>query len=105
MVYEYKDETLTNLIDDSELEWIETTAIMEIETFYKITKPTLIKEKLVTSLVYMQLAKLKSSDEEIIEKKYNLYEKEFNKYLQISKDLKDKKDISSEITSSELFRS
>ena len=103
--YKYKDETLINLIDNKELEEIETISIIEIETIYNIIEKSFIKEKLVTSLVYIELAKLKSADEEIIEKKYNIYKKEFEKYLQISKDLKNDKNIGSEITSSELFRS
>ena len=102
--YSYKDETLINLIDENELNEIETNSIIEIETIYNIIENSFIKEKLVTSLVYIELAKLKSADEEIIEKKYNIYKKEFEKYLQISKDLKNDKNIGSEISSSELFR-
>jgi len=68
--YNYKDETLINLIDENELNEIETNSIIEIETIYNIIENSFIKEKLVTSLVYIELAKLKSADEEIIEKKY-----------------------------------
>jgi len=84
MIYDYKDDVLTNLIDQSELEELETKAINEVETIFEVTDEP-YREKLVTSLVYMELTKLKLDNEEIIRKKYGIYEKEFQRYLKIAK--------------------
>ena len=84
MIYSYEDDTLTNLIEIAELEELENKALQECETIYQIVDEP-YKQKLVVSLVYMNLSKLKLDSEELIEKKYRLYKEEFNRYLNIAK--------------------
>jgi len=82
MIYEYEDSFIIDSIDTEELEKKETESITEIEKM-NITDE-FYKEKLVKCRVYMLLAREQMENEGMGEK-YRIYEKEFNRYLTLSK--------------------
>jgi len=82
MLYEYDDEFLVSSIEEAELEKKENEAVIEIEKLNILDE--FYKEKLTKARVYMLLAR-EQLENEGMRDKYNIYEKEFNRYLSLSK--------------------
>jgi len=82
MLYEYDDEFLVSSIEETEIEKKENEAIIEIEKLN--ISDVFYKEKLTKARVYMLLAR-EQLENEYMRDKYNIYEKEFNRYLRLSK--------------------
>jgi len=78
MRYSYTDTFLTKDKDDISLEALEDDAVNEV-ALLNVTHDFYV-EKLVTSIVYMQLCKEQFEDESV-RKKYDVYKSEFEKYL------------------------
>ena len=78
MRYSYTDTFLTKDKNDISLEALEDDAVNEV-ALLNVTHDFYV-EKLVTSIVYMQLCKEQFEDESV-RKKYDVYKSEFEKYL------------------------
>lgn len=82
MIYEYKDEFVTNSIDDAVIREQEMKAIYEVDLIGVSKEP--FREKLVVYSVYMELS-LMQMESDGMQDKYNGYRKEYDRYFNMTK--------------------
>lgn len=80
--YTYKDDFIIDSVETEDVEAEEANAVIQADAIGVITEP--YREKVITSIVYMQLSILQL-EAEGMQEKYNAYEKIYNRYYSLSK--------------------
>ena len=81
MTYDYNDEFMINSVDPLVLSSKEEEAITEVDGIGTFSEP--FRGKLVTSLVYMNLA-VEQLESDGMQDKYNAYSKEFKRIINVA---------------------